>query len=627
MLPLADLDPRVSPAVLAGLLLAACGRLRALGLEHPSTSQILEATGAGRSRAYELQREVLELLVTLDRPVGRPRSDPPPTPSGGEAAEITRKVLGYVLDHPGCVHGGQHRRRYSDGFRKHVLDLREQHAGIDLPAFAEAAGVPAGTMEDWSRAGAPPDAAEGEHGVGSRDDAEVLSSRVQAILLAYKSWRGNFKSFCVHVREHLRLDLGTSLIATILFEHGERTPRRRRGRSPDEEATRGSFETFFPGAQWVGDGSPITVTVNGSSFDLNFELIVDADSGALVGVSVRDEEDGRAVVEAFEHATETTGESPIALLLDNRPSNHTDEVDEALDETLRIRATSGRAQNKAHVEGAFGLFASTAPDLVVNASDPHELAQQILDLVVETWARTLNHRPRRNRGGKSRADLYGEKAPTPEQIDEARRALEERLRRQQRARQTLEARLDPHVRQILDDAFDRLGLLDPERHVRNAIALYPLDAIVDGIAIFNGKRSAGTLPAGADARYLLGIVRNLHHVHEADAITQALLRERLAARDCLLLPLQQECDQLLAAAPVIGAAVRALVDKALASRRTIDRVFWLTALAERIRQRPADEHHALFRTAARRIHATFTATRTERCEAERRLARALWPID
>src|SRR5436853_243627 len=61
---------------------------------------------------------------------------------------------------------------------------------------------------------------------------------------------------------------------------------------------------------------------------------------------------------------------------------------------------------------------------------------------------------------------------------------------------------------LLDVAFARLDLLEPERHFRDAIACYPRDAIVDAIAIFSGKRTAGTLPDGVDARYLLGIVRN-----------------------------------------------------------------------------------------------------------------------
>jgi hypothetical protein len=66
--------------------------------------------------------------------------------------------------------------------------------------------------------------------------------------------------------------------------------------------------------------------------------------------------------------------------------------------------------------------------------------------------------------------------------------------------------------------FERLELLDPERYIRLAIGRYPLDAIVDAIAIFEGKRLARTLPEGADARYLLGIVRNVAAKHEGEQI-------------------------------------------------------------------------------------------------------------
>jgi hypothetical protein len=64
----------------------------------------------------------------------------------------------------------------------------------------------------------------------------------------------------------------------------------------------------------------------------------------------------------------------------------------------------------------------------------------VLRLTVTTSARTLNHRPRADRGGRSRVDIYSDK-PTPEQIQLARAALEERLRHQQAARRTLQAAL------------------------------------------------------------------------------------------------------------------------------------------------------------------------------------------
>jgi hypothetical protein len=177
------------------------------------------------------------------------------------------------------------------------------------------------------------------------------------------------------------------------------------------------------------------------TFTFNLELDVDTHTGALVGMSLRDNEDGAAVAEALVDGVAATGAAPVALLLDNRSSNHTDEVVDALGETLKIRRTQGRPQNGAHVEGAFGLFQQMVPAIVLDTLHRRELARGVLGLVVQTWARTLNHRPRNDSDGRSRVQRYEEDKPTPDQVEAARAALQERLRKQELARQTRAARL------------------------------------------------------------------------------------------------------------------------------------------------------------------------------------------
>jgi len=86
---------------------------------------------------------------------------------------------------------------------------------------------------------------------------------------------------------HLRLELGKTLIANILFAHGVRRPARRPGRSRDEHALRGAFETFFAGAQWVADGKQVEVVIDGEVLHVNLELVVDAATDAAVGIDVR----------------------------------------------------------------------------------------------------------------------------------------------------------------------------------------------------------------------------------------------------------------------------------------------------------------------------------------------------
>jgi len=447
------------------------------------------------------------------------------------------------------------------------------------------------------------------------------------VLCAWKSWDGSFIDFCEHVQQSWRVPFGRTLIAGILEAHGVRLPRRRPGRSPDEEALRSSFETFFAGAQWVGDGTAIEIVIDGEVFTFNLELMVDTHSGAFVGVSIRDEEDSRAVIEALNDGVRTTDHAPLCVLLDNKPSNHTDDVDAALGDTLRMRSTTKRPQNKAHVEGAFGLFQQSAPplELTVYGSRGRDLARQLAALGIQIWARAFNHRPRRDRGGRSRVELYRDDEPSDEQIAEARNALEQRVRQQERARQTREARQDPVVRNTLDEAFKRLDLPDPERHIRNAIARYPLDAIVDGIATFEGKLSADTLPKGVDARYLLGIVRNLAAKNEGREIAEALLRERLAARDRMLAELQRARDEARNTI-VPRDLLPTFVDRALDSGHRLDTLFWLDAVADIIRERPHDDLVALFRSTARRIHAAFRIPQRQRLDAVRIVASKLVPL-
>jgi hypothetical protein len=617
-----DDPPAVSPNVTAGVLLCARRLAEPLGLTMPTASEILTAAAATRTRAYELADGLTKLLPTLVRPVGRPSTERAPAPASA-LLDVGREALAFLMVHPGCVRRVDERGRYTETWRRFVLGLAERHADVPLADLAGALCMPLGTLEDWLRA-PHVDVPEPEHAKTDDDVArDAKLAQFETVLDAWRTWSGDFTAFCEHVRRDLRVELGRTMIAHILFAHGERTPPRRTGRSRDEHALRGAFETFFPGAQWVADGKTVEVVIDGEVLQVNLELVVDAATDAAVGIDVRDEEDSAAIVTAFENGMSTTGEPPLALLVDNRPSNHTPEVNAALGETMRIDATLYRAQNKAHVEGAFGLFAQKSPPLVVETTDSRALARSIALLVATTFFRALNRAPRRDREGRSRVELYAQNV-TPEDREAAYTALRERMRKQQLARETRAARVAPDIRALLDDAFARLGLLDPARRVRDAIACYRRDDIVDAIAIFETKKQRESLPEGADARYLLGIVRNLEHVHEADAITLALLHERIAARDRFLAPLLHERDLILARDQ--EAQLDAIIRRLVEADRELDRRFWLDVLAL-IAPNQEDARRAFARRSARRNHAAFRLDRRERDRLVRLLLRALWPLE
>lgn len=608
----------VQPSFAAGLALVALDLFTARGLPGPTATALISALGSSRTRAYAAKERLLEQLPALAPTTGRPAAEPAPT--SPDVLHVAAEVVDFLMRHPGCVHRGDRRTRYSDAFSAFAVALAERHAELSLDALATALQVPESTLEDWRRQAVPP--------ASEPDEAPALDglteARVATVVAAWRSWSGDFVPFCTHVQRDLRLPFGRDLIRRILFATGVRIPRRRRGRSPDEEALRRQFRTFFPGCQWVGDGTPLAVEIEGERHSFNLELMVDADSGAFTGMSIRDTEDAAAVVEAFEDGVATTGKPPTVLLLDNRPSNHTEAVVEALGDTVKLAATPARPQNKAHAEGAFGLFSQTAPELRVPSRDPRQLARSVLALVILTWARTLNHRPRSDRGDKSRVQLYNQSAPTQEQIDAARQHLDALLERQERARRTREARLDPDLRALLDAAFARLGLDDPERRFRDAIIRYPADAIVAGVAIFEGKRKAGTLPEGVDARYLLGIVRNVSDEEEGFDIASALFDRRVELRDLALVRLQRERNHIAQRDKDVLSLLASLVDQATTADRFVDRDFWLRAVADLIREE--SDQRRLFLVAARRIQARHALDKRQRDAVVRRLAALLIPI-
>lgn len=603
--------------VVAGLVLAARPHLERLGFSSPSATTLIEALGASRTTAYKARGALEALLPELLQPPGRPALDePPPTL---DARPLHARVRDFLFDHPGCVSGSALRRSYADRYRLFVLDLVAEQTEVPLSELAAVVGVPLSTLEDWLRGARPQVAPEPAAPAGPS------VAHVESVLDAWASWDGGFSTFCDHVQRHRRLPLSRQHISDILAAHGIRIPASRR-RAPDAAARRGAFEAFFPGAQWVGDGMELRIEVDGVPYFANLELNVDVASSALVGASVRPTEDAAAVVEALDDGVRTTGAPPVALLLDNKPSNHASAVADALGEgTLKLRARPYTPTDKPHVEGTFGLFSQEAPPLAVS-SDPATLAAQVVALVFMTWARAVNHRPRADRGGKSRVELYRNARPTPEEIAQARQRLAERLATQQRARETRRRKQDPVTRRALDAAFERLALADPDGSLREALACWPKDAVLAGIALFEGKKRRGTLPDGVGAAYVRGIVVNLATEAECMAIADALLEERLRAQDHALQGLVRARDSLHRAADGdTPALVKSYTQRAIDARRQLDRHYWLRAVADVALGVP--EHRLpLLRLAARHISTTRALRLRERNAAIRFLFAKAVPV-
>jgi len=129
------------------------------------------------------------------------------------------------------------------------------------------------------------------------------------------------------------------------------------------------------------------------------------------------------------------------------------------------------------------------------------------------------------------------------------------------------------VRALVGAAFLRLDLDYPDGRLRKAIASWPLESVAYGIAVFEGKKRAGTLPKDVDGRYPRDIVKNTAETSEGLAIAEAFLRERMAARDLALEHLGKQQEALQADVVDPRDLVNAFVDKprAASTRRSLCR--------------------------------------------------------
>lgn len=615
----------VSPALAGAALLMARAVLPGWSGWPATVADTLALVGAGRSQSYQILRRLWQALPTLIGTPGRPAT-PPPT--GGSAIVATLKaVRDHLLAHPGSACENASRCRYSDSFRRFVVQLvdpGQPGEGLTVEELADVAGVPLGTLKDWLRrheGSAPQPARVTPPPVPETPFLDgVRCTHLQTVILLWASWKGTFQGFCQMLRTEYRLPYGPTFVGDFLECAGLR---QRRPRQPVEAPwSSNTFRMMFPGAQWLGDGTSIAVHWKSQVFVFNVEAILDPASNALVGVAVTDAEDEEALRQAYQEGLVTAGDPPQALTLDNRPSNHSPGAQKAVGDVILLRATPERGQAKAPLEGAFGLFQQSVPPAVVTGSTAREMARCVLDLIWTAWARGRNGRPRKKLKGLTPAQAYANAKPTAAEVEAALEWFRELLRRQEQARLTGEARRDPVRLELLATGLAELGIADQDRRIAVFLAGYGRDAIAQGLSTFRSKLEQATLPPGADyARYLGGIIRNLHIRDELERISIHLLEQRLRLRDITLSRLELAAEQIRSGTSADDLA-RVYVDRALDAAYLVDFRYWAQAAAAALAALSVAEKPARYTSLCRRIAATFSTDRDRRRALINSLAQA-----
>jgi hypothetical protein len=643
---------RLTPALNAALCLIVLDVLKRVGLAADvSKQEIVRKLNVARSHAYEL-------VPTVEAALERGLQPPHDNDSAAIAAEmrflkLRNAVLAYRLSHPGCwVSGG--RTVYSAELVAFIVELAAQSIGPQMTAdrFADACQIPLPTLKDWRAYAArqlalpldasgpkpppeapaeppeapqpgPPPTPTPEHQEPAADtDGLALSADMLVIVAEYERWQGSMPAFVDHLRG-LGLRYGRQRVTQILHLAAARKILRR---PPPKPAARGSTFRPPPGVQWVSDGKQLDVVVDDQTIRICWQPSSDVGSTATVGSVVRPEEDTEGVRRSVADGKKTTGAPASALLLDNKACNTSPALAAELSpDTFVMHSTLGRGQNKAVIEGQFGLFSQTLGPVIatIDTSSPKSIALCVGEAVTRAYAQGRNHHPRQ-RDGRTPYELYRDANPSPAELHAATerlRAIKERIDARNAREQ---ARLDPAVQATIAQACQRFGFVD-DGDIPMSLRTLSLEAIQSAIAIYAAKQQAQNLSPEADnIRYFAGIARNCQYERELLFFEQelALQLERTGAIVTDLL--ERKAASFATCDP--SARLYAIVGELLAVTAPVAQVFWRARLEAEAKRLPHALRPPLRRSLCERIRRRFSATKAHRQRLIDLLVRALAPL-
>ncbi len=72
---------------------------------------------------------------------------------GADLLGLALEMLRFITRNPGCAQVSGTRERYTDGFRRFVLELGWRYSEVTLAEFAATTDLPLDTVGDWLRGG------------------------------------------------------------------------------------------------------------------------------------------------------------------------------------------------------------------------------------------------------------------------------------------------------------------------------------------------------------------------------------------------------------------------------------------------------------------------------------------
>ena len=268
-------------------LLCDCADGGSLVLEG-SLSGICRQAEVNRTQIYERKAQLWEALAEIELAgPGRPGKLGPSPVTGANPPgyALREQVLRYRLAHPGAMvsHAGGGGTRYSDGFRRFILDLADTREG-ELGPFCHWAEIPYPTLVSWQRCDrAQPYTPQPLRAVAQLPRSATAECRT--MVEDYARWDGSLREFLSY--EAKRLRLAPNAIRRVLAITGMISSKPHKA-----PRYRGSTERCEPGAILVTDGKALEVvsTASGEISHYNWQGIVDQATACHTAVVITDNE-------------------------------------------------------------------------------------------------------------------------------------------------------------------------------------------------------------------------------------------------------------------------------------------------------------------------------------------------
>ncbi len=616
----------------AAIILRARQELAALNLAPDADmEEVLEATGASRSRTYGLAARLPEYLP--DRGVGRPRKDESKEDVSALRLElqVTWLVRGHMALHPGAVTKRDERVQYSDGFRSFALDLvgpGGEAQALTAKQAAHALGISVHTLNSWLHHGpsklrkAKEEAPATEPAPPGEPAGANWPHEVEAILSFWKTWEGNLTGFCDAMADK-GIKMSRGIIEQVLFATGERDRKPHQRHGMGSEVVRGAIERFFPNAQVATDGKYVELTLDGIRHRFCWQLVTDVATGAYLGFDVRDQEDGAGFLNAYEQAKVTAGSTPVAALRDNRACNVSSAVEAGLkrDNVLSMTSRKGRPQTNGTTEGAFSLFEQSMPDILLSSSSHREMARSIIKYILTAYCSGRNQTPRKLLRSTTPAEAFSQPSVGDGEREEARQRLDKLNKRARRTGKRRDRRQEqPAVRKLMHELLVRIGVDQPRKGTIDKLATLGLDASAEAAGIVLAKLDNGLEITGDPERYLLKIAINLANRNEDIAAFEHVLRIREKAGQIILEPLHNE-DARLRTTLSTENYLTTTAGLALDADTRIDRHFWWQHTLNTLATMTGDKRTEHTRHLARKVATRYALHYRERDTLIGQLAR------